>query len=92
VFSFSLQHFFETFLILRIIQPNVNIKVPRSSCKLPVIFVRFHGNIVFRDIRSKYTQTINFMAVRLVVAQLFDTDGLTDGRTDRPDVAHSSFS
>jgi len=82
VFSVSLQHSSETFLILRVIQPNVNMKIPMSSRKLPVIHVRFHRNIVFHDILSKNTQTSNFMTIRLVVAQLLDTDRLTDGQTD----------
>jgi hypothetical protein len=39
----------------------------------------------------KNTQILNFMTFRLAVAQLLDADRQTDGRTDRPDVANSSF-
>jgi hypothetical protein len=41
VFWFSLQLSSETFLILRIILRNIIINVHGSSCKVPVILVRF---------------------------------------------------
>ena len=41
VFSFSLQHQFETFLILRRIQRQVAINLNMSSCKVSLILVRF---------------------------------------------------
>ena len=40
-FWFSLQILFETFLILRRVQRDINIYVNTSSCKVPVIFVGF---------------------------------------------------
>jgi hypothetical protein len=44
-----------------------------------------------RDFR-KNTQTSNFMKIRPVVAELFHTDGQTEGRMDRHDEANSRFS
>jgi hypothetical protein len=41
VFWFPLQLLSETFLILRRIQRDIIINVHRSSCKVPVILVRF---------------------------------------------------
>jgi len=41
VFSFSLQLLSETFLILRRSERYIIINVLRSSCKIPVILVRF---------------------------------------------------
>ena len=41
VFSFSLQYLYETFLILRIILEGTVIIIYRSTCKVPVILVRF---------------------------------------------------
>jgi hypothetical protein len=41
VFWFSLQILLATFLILRIIQRDITISVHMSSCKLPIVIVRF---------------------------------------------------
>jgi hypothetical protein len=41
VFWFSLHIFFKTFLIVKRIQLDINVNVHGSSCKVPVIFVRF---------------------------------------------------
>jgi hypothetical protein len=41
VFTFSLQLLSETFLILRIIQHDIITNVHMSSCKVPIIIVRF---------------------------------------------------
>jgi hypothetical protein len=56
VFWFFLQPLSQTFLILRRIQRDIIIKVHRSSCKVPVIIVRFKWNFNFLDTLSKNTQ------------------------------------
>jgi hypothetical protein len=42
VFWFSLQLLSETFLIIRIIQPDIIINVHRSSCKVPLLLSDFN--------------------------------------------------
>ena len=49
VFSFSLQISSETFRVLRRIQRDIAINVKAPSCKVPVIFVGFLGNLNFLD-------------------------------------------
>jgi hypothetical protein len=51
---------------------NVN----RSSCKVSVILVRFLMKLTFLDIFSK--NTLNFMKIRPVGAELLNADGNTD--------------
>jgi hypothetical protein len=65
VFCIYLQLLSETFLILRRIQWDI-INVHRSSCKVPVILVRFKWNRF-----SKNTEIRNFMKIRPVGAELF---------------------
>ena len=70
----------ETFPILRRLQVDI-INVRPSSRKVSVIFVIFYSNVVFFDRFSKYPQISNFMKIRLVGADLFHADGLTDRQT-----------
>ena len=59
VFRVSLQLLCETFLILRRIQRDI-INVLRSSCQVPVILVRFYGDLDFPDRFSKRRSDIRF--------------------------------
>ena len=77
----------EICLILRSIERDVVKYVPTSSCKVPVIRVRFYWNLKFLDRFSKNTQISNFVKIRLVGADLFHADG----RTDSHDEANSRF-
>jgi hypothetical protein len=61
VFWFSIQLLFQTFLILLRIQQNVVIKVKTSSCKVPVVLVRF----------SNKAQISNFIKIQPVGTELF---------------------
>jgi hypothetical protein len=47
VFRFSLQYFFETFLVIGKIQPDTVINMKMSSCKVPVILVGFQQKLNF---------------------------------------------
>jgi hypothetical protein len=82
VFWFSVQLLSETFLILRRIQQDIIINIHRSSCKVPVILVRFWWNLNLLDRVSKNTQVSNFMKIRPVGAELFHADRQTDRQTD----------
>ena len=59
----SLQIYFEIFIILRRIQPDVVIKVRTSSCEVAVILVRYGWNLIFLDRYSKITQVSNFRKI-----------------------------
>ena len=92
VFWFSLQHFSETFLILRRTERDMIINVYWSSCKVPIILVRFKWNLSFLARFSNNTQISNFMIICPVEAELFRANGQTRGWTDRLDEANSRFS
>ena len=49
-----------------------------SSCKVPVILVRFSWHLNFVDTFSKNTQVPNFTKIRPVGAELFHADRRTD--------------
>jgi hypothetical protein len=68
--------FSETFLILKTIQRGMYVHT--SSCKVPVILVRFSSNLAFLDRFSKNPQMSNFIKIRPVEAELFHADGQTD--------------
>ena len=49
-----------------------------SSCKVPVITVRFSCNLAFLDSFWRNAQISNFMKIRPVGAELFHADRRTD--------------
>jgi len=53
LFGFSIQLLFETFLFLRIFQPDVIINVHRPSCKSPVTLVTFNKAYIFSAVIGK---------------------------------------
>ena len=68
--------FSETFLTLKTMQRGMYVHT--SSCKVPVILVRFSSNLASLDRFSKNPQMSNFIKIRLVEAELFHADGQTD--------------
>jgi hypothetical protein len=90
---FDLQILSEIFLILRRNQRDAVINVHRSSCRVPVIHIRFEPTVNLFDIFSKNLQIPSFMKIPLVGADLFHADRQTDGRTDmtKPVVAFRNF-
>ena len=65
---------FKTLLILRRILWEIIVNVHRSSCKLPVILVRFQSNMNFLNRFSKNTQISNFTKIHPGGAELLQTD------------------
>jgi len=77
--SFSLQILFEAILILRTEQ-DIIINVHRYiNLKHPLYMSDFNQNLFFGGIFSNNPQMSNFMKVRPMVAQVFHSDGKTDG-------------
>jgi hypothetical protein len=58
-----------------------------SSCKVPVIILRFSSNLAFLDRFSKTPQMSNFIKLRPLGAELFHADG----QTHRRDEGYSRF-
>ena len=71
-----------TFNIPRSILPDTLINLHRSSCKVPVVLVRFERNLDFLDRFSKNPQISNFIKIHSVEAEFFHVDRQTDGRTN----------
>ena len=88
MFLFSVQLTFETFLIIRRTGQDIIKNVHWSSCKVPVILVRFEWSLTFFSTFSKNAPIPNFMNTRPARAELF----YTDGRTDKHDEANCRFS
>ena len=86
VFWFSLQLLCETFLILIWIQRNFNILVRWSSCKVPVIRVRFLMKLEFSWYIFEKYPNINFHENPSSGSRVFPC-----GRTDRQDESNSRF-
>jgi hypothetical protein len=78
----------EIFLILRRNERDIVKNVSWSSCKVPVILVRFPRNFIFLEGFSKSAQIQNLMKIRPVGTHLFHAER----RTDRHDEANSRFS
>jgi hypothetical protein len=87
MFRFSVQHWSNTFLILRRNERYMIKNVYWSSCKVPVIPVTFQRNLNFLDVLKKRTQMSNFVKIRSVGAEFSHAVG----RTDRHDEANSCF-
>jgi hypothetical protein len=68
------------------------INVHKSSCKVPITFVKLSTSLNFLNISSKNTQISNFMEIRQVGAELFHAEGETAARTEKHDEANSRFS
>jgi len=83
--------FCENFLFLRRIQRDAILNVHRSSCKVPILLVRFEIDLNFLDRFLKNTQISNFMKIRSLRAELFHADGHRDRQTDEHE-ANSHFS
>ena len=77
-FWFPLQLLHATLLVLRRTERDMIKNIYRSSCKVPVILVRFEWNLNFIDSFSKTTQIPNFMTIRQQEpCYSMRTDGLT---------------
>jgi hypothetical protein len=68
----------ETFFILRKTERDMIKDVHWTSCKVPVIFIRFLLNLNFLGTFSKNTQIPNFIQIRPSGAESFHADRRTD--------------
>jgi hypothetical protein len=91
VVTFS-TNFSATFLILRRIERDIITNVNRSTCKVPVILVRFWLNLNFLSRFYKSTHTWSIMKIRPAGTEVFREDRWTDRQTDRHDEASGRFS
>jgi hypothetical protein len=76
--------------MLRRIQRLINTHLHRSSCKIPIILVRFEENLNFLDRFSTNPQILNFMKLLLLGAELFHAYRQTD--MTKPTVAFRNVS
>jgi hypothetical protein len=84
VFWFSLQLLPETFFILRRIQRDFSINLHRSSCKVPVIVVRFYLTRLnfFTDFRKILKYQLSWKSFQWEPSCSMRTDRQTDRQTD----------
>jgi hypothetical protein len=82
VFSFSLQIISEIFIILRRIPKGTTIYTCSSSCKVPIIPVRFYGNFSSVCRFSKNTQITNFLKILPVGVEFFHADKRKDWKNN----------
>ena len=80
------KHLSEIFFILRRTGRYIITNGHRSSCKVPVILVRFQQNLNFRQIFRKKHRNMKFRETRHVRAELFLVD-----RHDETDSRFSQF-
>ena len=68
----------QKFIILRKNEGDIIKNSHGSSCKVPVILVRFQWNLNFLDRFQKNLEISNFTKILSVGDQLFDADGQTE--------------
>jgi hypothetical protein len=90
VIWFSLRFSSENFLVFRRTDRDLIKNVYWSSCKVPVILVKYQRNLNFLNRFSKILIPI-FMKIRPVEPELFHADGKTEAPTDRHDEIFRNF-
>jgi hypothetical protein len=91
VFWFYLQFLPETSFILRRIKQGIIFNVHTSSCKLPIIFVRYYWKFNFLDRFLKKYSILNIYRIHPMGAELFHEDGLIQPDMTNPFVAFRNF-